>query len=157
MKIALGAERFGFELKEVISEHLKNQGHEIIDFGMYDLDHRLSYVYVSDCVANAVVDGKADRGIVFCSSGMGVAIVANKHKGIHCALVETPKTARLCREINDANVMAIGGSIVDPETACEMVDLFMTTEFGSDGDEARAKLLRSLIADVKAVEERNFR
>ena len=157
MKVAMGAERFGFPLKESISEHLRKQGHEIVDFGMYDLETRLSYVYVSDCVAKAVMAGEAERGIVICSSGMGVAIVANKHKGVHCALVESVNTARMSREINDANVLALGGSVVDTATALDMVDAFMTTEFGSAGDQSRKELLRSLIDEVKAVEDKNFK
>lgn len=157
MKIAIGAERFGYPLKEALIEHLKQQGHEMIDFGMYDLDHRLSYIYVSDRVAKAVAGGEADRGIAICSSGMGVAIVANKHKGVHCALVESVKTARLSRDINNANMIALGGSIVDVPTACEMVDVFLSTEFGSGGDESRLQLLASLINDVKKLETENFK
>ncbi|MDR0841140.1 MAG: RpiB/LacA/LacB family sugar-phosphate isomerase [Christensenellaceae bacterium] len=157
MKVAMGAERFGYPLKEILAKHLVGQGHEIIDFGMYDLENKLSYIYVSDEVSKAVASGAAERGIVLCSSGMGVAIVANKHKGVHCALVESVDTARMSREINDANVLALGGSVVDAALATQMVDAFMTTEFASAGDAARAALLRSLINEVKAMEDGNFK
>lgn len=157
MKIAIGSERFGLRVKDKIKDHLIGNGHEVMDFGMYKLEEPRSYIEVSSDVARAIQTGSAERGIVICSSGMGVAIVANKHKGIHCALVESVYTARLARDINDANVIALGGSIIGDAMALEMVDTFLTTEFGQLGNETRANLLRNLINDVKTVEDKNLK
>ena len=87
MKIAVGSDNAGFHLKEEIREHLMSQGHEVKDWGTISMDEEVKFMYAADRVAKAVQSGEAERGLVFCGTGAGVSIVANKHKGIYCVPV----------------------------------------------------------------------
>lgn len=158
MKIALGSDPFGFDLKEGVKHHLLAQGHEIIDLGTLDKAQPVLFVEASSCVAKAVQAGQAERGIVFCGTGMGVSIVANKHKGIYCAVVESTFAARECREINNANMLALGGRIFGQSLANEVVDTFLTTEWmqACNGDDARKGRLQKFYDMMQAVEAEQF-
>ena len=107
MKISIGSDHGGLDLKKVIIEHLKTKGHEVNDLGPYTYDS-CDYPIYGKKVAYDVRDKKADRGIVICSTGIGISIAANKVKGIRCALVTDVTTAKLTREHNDSNVLALG-------------------------------------------------
>lgn len=107
MKLYIGCDHGGLDLKNVLITYLKEQGHEIIDVGTYTHDSCDYPVYAKQ-VAEAVRDKKCDRGIVICSTGIGVSIVANKVRGVRCALVTDVTTARLTREHNDTNCLALG-------------------------------------------------
>lgn len=128
MKIVLGSDHGGYELKEKIKLHLLNKGIEVVDKGTYSLDS-VDYPKYGKAVGNAVISGEGELGIVVCGTGIGISIAANKVEGIRCALCHNTTTARLTREHNDANVLAIGGRIIGDVLAFEMVDVFINTKF----------------------------
>ena len=117
MKVAIGSDNAGFCLKEDIKEYLLEKGYGVEDVGTLSREKEVKYMYAADAVAKAVQAGKADRGLVFCGTGAGVSIVANKHKGIYCVVVESQWAAHSARFINNANVLAIGERIVAPVMA----------------------------------------
>ncbi|SFQ02058.1 ribose 5-phosphate isomerase B [Butyrivibrio proteoclasticus] len=126
--IALGSDHGGFELKEAVKKHLEERGLEFKDFGTYDLNS-CDYPDFGKAAAEAVASGECDRGIVICTTGIGISIVANKVKGIRCALCSEKTTARLTREHNDANMLAMGGGMIGKVQALEIVDTFLDTPF----------------------------
>ena len=126
--IALASDHGGFELKESVKKHLQERGIEFKDFGTYDLNS-CDYPDFGAQAAKAVAEGQCDKGIVICTTGIGISIVANKIKGVRCALCSEVSTARLTREHNDANVLAMGGGFVGPVLANEIVDTFLDTPF----------------------------
>ena len=128
MKVALGADHGGLELKEKIKSHLLNKNIEIIDKGIYELES-VDYPHYGRAVGNSVVNKEADYGIVVCGTGIGISIAANKVKGVRCALCHNTTTARLTREHNEANVLALGGRILGDVLALEIVDVFLSTDF----------------------------
>jgi len=109
MKISVGCDHGALELKNLVVAHLEKQGHEVTDFGTYTKDS-CDYPEFAAAAARAVAEGKADRGIVLCTTGIGVSITANKIPGIRCALLSDVMSARMTREHNDTNVMAIGAA-----------------------------------------------
>src|ERR671914_1349239 len=125
MRIALGADHAGYTLKVAVAKHLADVGHDVLDLGT---DSEASVDYPSFCAAvgRAVVSGDADRGIVMGGSGQGEAMAANKVRGVRAALCLDEYTARLAREHNDANVLALGGRIVAPAFAESIVRTFLT-------------------------------
>ncbi len=129
--IALGSDHGGFALKQEIIKYLEENRIEYRDFGCYS-ENSCDYPEYAKKVANAVVDGGFDKGILICGTGIGVSIVANKVKGIRCALCHDCFSAKATREHNDANVLAMGGRIVGPGLALEIVDIFLHTEFSHD-------------------------
>lgn len=128
--IALASDHGGFELKESVKKHLQERGLEFKDFGTYDLNS-CDYPDFGAQAAKAVADGQCEKGIVICTTGIGISIVANKIKGVRCALCSEVSTARLTREHNDANVLAMGGGFVGPVLANEIVDTFLDTPFSN--------------------------
>ena len=128
MKIAIGCDHGALDLKNKVVDHLKNQGHQVTDFGTYTLDS-CDYPDYAAQAAKAVAEGVCDRGIVLCTTGIGVSIAANKVKGIRCALLSDLMSARLTREHNDTNMMAIGAGVVGQMLALEIVDTWIGTEF----------------------------
>ncbi len=128
MKIALGADHGGYELKEQVKKHLSDKGYEVIDFGTNSTES-VDYPVYAKKVGEAVVAQNADFGIVICGTGIGISMAANKVKGIRAALCHNVFTARLAREHNDANVLAMGGRVLGTGLALEMVDVFLTTKF----------------------------
>ena len=126
--IALGSDHGGFELKEAVKKHLQERGLEFKDFGTYDLNS-CDYPEFGRAAALAVASGECDKGIVICTTGIGISIVANKVKGIRCALCSEKTSARLTREHNDANMLAMGGGMVGTVQALEIVDTFLDTPF----------------------------
>ncbi len=128
--IALGSDHGGFDIKQVVIEHLKERGIEYKDFGTYD-KNSCDYPIFGKAAAEAVASGECEKGIVICTTGIGISIAANKVKGIRCALCSETTTARLTREHNDANVLAMGGGMVGPLLANEIVDTFLDTAFSN--------------------------
>lgn len=128
MKVALGADHGGWELKEAIKPLLEEMGHEIHDFGAYD-ENSVDYPDFGEAVASAVAEGRVERGILVCGTGIGMCMVANKHPGIRAALCHDLYTARLSREHNDANILVLGGRVVGKGLALEMVKVWLETEF----------------------------
>ncbi len=128
MKIAVGCDHGALDLKNAVVAHLTKQGHEVQDFGTYTKDS-CDYPEFAAAAARAVAEGKCQRGIVLCTTGIGVSIAANKIPGIRCALLSDLMSARLTREHNDTNVMAIGAGVVGQMLALEIVDTWIGTEF----------------------------
>ena len=128
MKIAVGCDHGALDLKNMVVAHLTAKGHEVQDFGTYTKDS-CDYPDFAAAAAKAVAEGKCDRGIVLCTTGIGVSIAANKIPGIRCALLSDLMSARLTREHNDTNMMAIGAGVVGQMLALEIVDTWVGTEF----------------------------
>lgn len=129
--IALGSDHGGFALKQEIIKYLEENRIEYRDFGCYS-ENSCDYPEYAEKVAHAVVGGGFEKGILICGTGIGVSIAANKVKGIRCALCHDCFSAKATREHNDANVLAMGGRIVGPGLALEIVDIFLHTEFSHD-------------------------
>ena len=128
MKIAMGSDHGGYLLKEHIKKYLADKGHEIVDVGCNSLDS-CDYPQFGGAAARAVADGSCERGIVICTSGIGISISANKIKGIRCALCSEPLSAEMTRRHNNANMLAMGAGMIGPNMAERLVDTFLTTEF----------------------------
>ena len=131
MKIAIGCDHGALDLKNVLVEHLKNKGYEVADFGTYTAAS-CDYPEFAAAAAKAVASGECDKGIVLCTTGIGVSITANKVKGIRCALLSDVMSARLTREHNDTNMMAIGAGVVGQMLALQIADTWLETEFSGD-------------------------
>ena len=128
MKIALGSDHGGYELKEYIKTVIEKMGHEYVDFGCYNLDS-CDYPDFGAAAAKAVAAGECEKAIGVCTSGIGISITANKVKGIRCAHCADCLQAEMTRRHNDANVMAIGAGFTGKNMAERMVEVFLTTEF----------------------------
>ncbi|MGH2807380.1 MAG: ribose 5-phosphate isomerase B [Actinomycetota bacterium] len=128
MRIALGSDHAGFVLKTAVAKHLIERGHDVLDLGT-DSEETVDYPRFCAAVGRAVVSGEADAGIVMGGSGQGEQIAANKVHGVRAALCLDEFTARLAREHNDANVLALGGRIVAETYAMRIVDVFLDTSF----------------------------
>ncbi|HIQ68632.1 MAG TPA: ribose 5-phosphate isomerase B [Candidatus Faecousia excrementigallinarum] len=128
MKIAMACDHGAVELKNKLKAHLQEKGMEVVDFGTHTTDSCDYPDYIAPA-AQAVASGECERGIVLCTTGIGVSIVANKIKGIRCALLSDTVTARLTREHNDTNMMALGAGVTGPMLAQEIVDIWLATEF----------------------------
>ena len=128
MKIAIGCDHGAVERKNQVVAHLQELGHEVRDFGTYTTES-CDYTDYAAAAARAVANGECDRGIVLCTTGIGVSIAANKIKGIRCALLSDLVSARMTREHNDTNMMALGAALVEKELALEIVDVWLNTPF----------------------------
>ena len=136
MKIAIGCDHGAFDLKNAHVKHLQGKGYEVADFGCYSLDS-CDYPDFAAAAANAVASGECEKGIVLCTTGIGISIAANKVKGIRCALLSDPLSARMTREHNDTNMMAMGAGIVGKNLALEIVDTWIGTEFSGEAKHQR--------------------
>lgn len=143
MRIAIGADHAGFELKTHLVETLRRLGHEPIDLGT-DSTESVDYPPICAGVARMVVNGDADRGIVLGGSGQGEQIAANKVRGARAALCNDLYTARMSREHNDANVLSMGGRIVAPGLADEIVELWLTTDYEGGRHQRRLDLIAEI-------------
>lgn len=141
MKISIACDHGALDLKNAIIAHLQEQGHTVVNFGTDTLDS-CDYPDYAGAAAKAVAAGECDRGIVLCSTGIGVSIAANKVKGVRCALLSDLMSARLTREHNDTNVMAMGAFIVGQALALQIVDTWLATEFS--GGERHARRIAKL-------------
>lgn len=130
MKIAIGCDHGGFELKQSVLEYLNKNGYEFEDFGTYTADS-VDYPDIAIKVAEAVAANEFERGILICGTGIGIGISANKVPGIRCAIVSDPYSAQLTREHNNANMIAFGGRVIGTGLAEMIVEKFLTTEFSN--------------------------
>ena len=128
MKIAIGSDHGGFALKEAVRKHLEEKGIEVEDFGCYSTES-VDYAVYGAKVAHCVADCGAQYGILICSTGIGISIAANKVKGIRAALCCDAHAAEMTRRHNNANILCMGGKVIDKETAVKLVDIFLHTEF----------------------------
>lgn len=128
MKISLGCDHGGYALKEHIKAYLESKGHEVVDCGTYSTDS-CDYPIFGEAAARKVQSGECERGIVICTTGIGISIAANKVRGIRCAHCADTLEAELCRRHNNANMIAIGAGFTGPKLASAMVSAFLSTEF----------------------------
>lgn len=138
MKIALASDHAGFEYKQQIADHLKGQGHEVVDFGCRS-NEPCNYPDFVHPAAAAVAMGDCDRGVVLGGSGNGEAMTANRHVGIRCAACWNVDTARLSRQHNDANMISLGQRMVDFPTALSIVEAWLVTDFDGGRHVARIR------------------
>jgi len=136
MKIAIGCDHGALELKNALGARLEQQGYEVKDFGTYTLDS-CDYPDFVGPAAKAVAAGECDKGIVLCTTGIGVSITANKVDGIRCALLSDLMSAKLTRLHNDTNMMALGAAVVGQMLAFEIVDTWLGTEFSGEARHQR--------------------
>ena len=129
--IALACDHGALDLKEAVKKHLEAKGLECKDFGTYTADS-CDYPDFGAAAARAVASGECEKGIVMCTTGIGVSIVANKVDGVRCALLSDKMSARLTREHNDTNMMAMGAGVIGEMLALEIVDIWVGTEFSQN-------------------------
>ncbi len=134
--LALGSDHGGYDLKRQVMEHLKERGIACKDFGCYDKES-CDYPDFGKAAARAVASGECDKGIVVCTTGIGISIVANKVPGIRCALCTDPYLAKMTRLHNNANMLALGGGVTGKNLAFEIVDTFLDTEFSQGENHIR--------------------
>ena len=149
MKIAIGCDHGGFSYKKELVAHLNEKGYEVEDFGCFSEDS-CDYPDYALPVAEAVKDGKADFGILICSTGIGISIAANKVKGIRCAHVHDAESARLTRNHNNANILAFGAKIISEELMFEITDTFLTSTFDGGRHQRR-------VDKITAIENKYFK
>jgi len=146
MRIALSADHAGFEMKDQLADWLRADGHEVIDLGTNGPES-VDYPRFGAFLADVLADGRADRGITVCGSGIGVAIAANRNPACRCARVDDPLSARLAREHNDANVIALGGRLIGSDMAKACVTEFLGTDFAGGRHQRRVDLLSQELQD----------
>ena len=128
MKIVIGSDHAGFELKEAVKAKLEGEGYEIIDVGTYSTES-VDYPKYGHAVGRLVASGEAERGIALCGSGIGISIACNKVPGIRAALCTSVEMAEMCRRHNNANVVCMGARMISQELAFDIIDKWMVTEF----------------------------
>ncbi len=143
MKIALGADHAGFELKEKVKSLLEELGHEVLDLGCYSTES-VDYPVFGAKVARAILSQEAERGILICGTGLGMSMVANRFRGIRAALCHELFTARMARLHNDANILVLGGRVIGDVLALEMVKVFLETPFEGGRHARRVKQIDEL-------------
>ena len=143
MKISVACDHGALDLKNAVKAHLEGKGIEVVDFGCHTLAS-CDYPDMIAPAAQAVASGECDKGIVLCTTGIGASIVANKVKGVRCALLSDVLSARMTRLHNDTNVMALGAGIVGKNLALEIVDVWVGTEFS--GDERHQRRIDKMMA-----------
>ncbi|MFI3325510.1 MAG: ribose 5-phosphate isomerase B [Clostridia bacterium] len=143
MKIAIGCDHGGYDLKESLLKYLIEQGNEVKDFGSYD-GSAVDYPQIGADVGKHVVNGKAEFGVLICSTGIGISISANKVKGVRAALCAEPHSAEMTRRHNNANVICFGGHMVSDVMAKKMLDIFLTTEFEGGRHQRRIDLITDI-------------
>ena len=150
MKIAIGCDHGGINLKPVLIDYLEKNGFEYKDFGTYGKES-VDYNDYAKLVSESVVSGECDLGILICGTGIGMSISANKVKGIRCGHCHDVFSAKMTRLHNDANVLAMGERVVGPGLMVEIVDAFLSTDFSGDERHERR------VEKIKALEKENFK
>ena len=141
MKIIAAADHGGFRLKNLLVERLKKAGHDVTDIGTQS-EESTDYPDYAHKVATAVAEGQAERGLLVCGSGVGMAIAANRHKGVRAVNCSDTFTARFSRMHNDANVLTLGERVVGPGLAADIVDLWIATAFSKDESRHAARVAK---------------
>ncbi len=156
MKVVIGSDKSGFSAKEAIKAYLIEAGIDFQDLGTQDVEAPMPYYAVADKIAPMVQDGTFDRAVLICGTGAGMNVVANKYKGVHAVACEGVYSAKMARAINNAKVLCMGGWIVGPEMAVEMVKTFLNTEWCQDLEDWRKENMKKFSAQVAAIEERIY-
>ena len=145
MKVVIGSDHAGYSLKEAIKKHLEAAGHEVMDKGTNDTSS-CHYPIYAEAVANAIVAGEAERGVLVCGTGIGMSMVANKYRGIRAAVCGDTFSAKMTRIHNNANVLCMGARVIGQGLAVDITDMFLENEFESGG---RHELRVNMITDVE--------
>ena len=145
MKIAIACDHGALALKNVMKKHLEEKGYEVADFGTHTLDS-CDYPDFAGAAAKAVASGECDKGIVMCTTGIGVSITCNKVKGIRCALLSDVWSAKMTRMHNDTNMMALGTAVTGEMLALEIADTWLTTEF-SQGERHQRRIDKMMLLE----------
>ncbi len=153
MKIAIGSDKSGFAVKEAVKAWLRGAGYDFDDLGTVDPDRVRPYYEVAGAVAPLVQQGVYDRAVLICGTGAGMCVVANKFKGVYAVACESVYAAKMARAINNAAILCMGGWIVGPEMAVEMVRTFLNTDWCQDLEDWRAANMHKFAAQVAALEE----
>ncbi len=140
MRIAIASDHAALALKAALVEHLRGGGHEVSDLGPHD-ESSVDYPDFGYKLAETIASGAAERGVALCGSGIGISIAVNRHPALRAALVSEPLSAKLAREHNDANVIAMGARLTGIDMAKACVDIFISTEFGGDRHQRRVDKL----------------
>lgn len=143
MKIGIGNDHVGYEMKQEIIDHLKERGYEVVDYGAYSSD-RCNYPVYGEKVAKAIVNGEVDLGVLICGTGVGISLAANKVKGIRACVCSEPYTAKLSRMHNNAQIIAFGARVIGPELAMMIVDEFLNAEFQGGRHAERVGLITEI-------------
>lgn len=143
MNISIASDHAGFQQKQALADYLRTQGHTVIDRGP-DCDDRVDYPDFAELVAHDVADGNAERGVLVCGTGIGMAVAANKVRGVRAANVTDPNFAALAREHNDANIVTLSARFVDGGTNQAIVDTFLSTDFGGGRHAGRVQKIAAL-------------
>lgn len=156
-RIVIGSDKSGFTLKEAVKKHLQEKGYEVEDVGTLDPENWLPYYVVAPRVAKKIQSGEYERGILICGTGAGMSIVANKFKGIYAVAVEGSYTGKMAKVVNNANVLTMGGWVIAPEQACDVVDKWLESSFTEGFPEWRQEFLKNAYKEVQKIEEENFK
>ncbi len=151
--IAIGSDKSGFALKESIKSFLKQEGFAFDDLGTQSMDAGVPYFEVASKIAPLVADGTYEKAILVCGTGMGMSVVANKHKGVYAAAVESVYSAKMARAINNAQILCMGGWIIATEMGIEMTKVFLNTEFLQGLEDWRQQFLTNAAQKLKDIEE----
>jgi ribose 5-phosphate isomerase B len=156
-KILVGSDLLGMALKNQIKEHLAGKGFEVIDIGINDPNDFVPYFEISVKAAKSIQSGKVEKAVLCCGTGMGVAITANKFKGIYAGVVESEFTAEMCKVINNCNILTMGGRVISEFRALQAVDMWLAAEFsvGLPGDYPR--LIREALVQIGKIEDENMK
>ena len=153
MKLAIGSDKSGFAVKEAIKAYLNEANIEFDDLGTTDLNEVHPYYRVASDVAPLVQKGTYEKAVLICGTGAGMCVVSNKFRGVHAVACEGVYSAKMARAINNANVLCMGGWIVGPEMAIEMVKTFLATEWCEGLEDWRAVNMHKFSAEVKKIED----
>ncbi len=138
--IALASDHAGFELKDILKDHLVNNGFQVLDLGT-NTSESVDYPKFGAAMGDAIASGKANKGVLVCGSGIGISIAANRNPAVRAALVQSGLAAKLARQHNDANVVVLGARLVGVETALDCVDQFFSTDFEGGRHQRRVDML----------------
>ena len=155
-KLIIGSDKSGFFLKEAIKKHLEEAGYEVTDGGTLKEEEPKPYYEVASSVASRVSEGEFEKAILVCGTGMGMAIVANKYKGVYAAVCENTYAAEKARAINDANILTLGGWITAEFVGCAIADTFLNTEFTQNLEDWRAANLKKAKVQISQLEDKIY-
>lgn len=157
MKIAMGADLYGFPLKESVKAYLKSKDYKITDYGVHETSDPTPYYTTADKVAKSLGKGEHDKAVLVCGTGMGMAIIANKHPGIYAAVCESTFAAEKARSINNSNILTMGSMVTTAAVARDIVDIWLTTRFTEGWDETIQAWLKTSMGEIASIERHQFK
>lgn len=151
MKIGFGCDHVAVELKNSLIEHIRKRGYECVDYGAYSSEKRIDYPKPAKAVAEAIMRGEVEKGVLICGTGIGISISANKVPGIRAAVCSEPYSAKLTKEHNDANIIAMGSRVVGVELAKMIVDEWLDAEFLGGRHLERVEMIHDIEKEYGAI------